>query len=128
VDSVRSTAGSKIGKYHCRIPGKEAYPQVRHGAPAAPPAGCEPALPPPEAGKTPIMPICGVSPFRFAWPRSHELLWYPAVHCTNPCTTSAAGHVPRTESALHGTTQAVGELRRWVEINLASCDPVSEAV
>jgi hypothetical protein len=25
VDSVRSTAGSKIGKYHCRIPGKESY-------------------------------------------------------------------------------------------------------
>jgi hypothetical protein len=37
------------------------------------------------------------------------LLWSSAVHCTNPCTTSAAGHVQRTESARRRPPQAVGD-------------------
>jgi hypothetical protein len=55
-----------------------------------PPAGFEPALPPPEAGKTLIMPVFGVDLFRFPGPGSHELPWCPVVHCTNPCTSD--GH------------------------------------
>ena len=46
MDSVRSTAGTKTGKYHCRIAGKSRIPRSC----VAPPAGFEPALPPPEAG------------------------------------------------------------------------------
>jgi hypothetical protein len=50
-----------------------------------PPAGFEPALPPPETGKTPIMRGYGVSLFRFPCSAWHELLWCRLVHCTNPC-------------------------------------------
>ncbi|MGH3548507.1 MAG: recombinase family protein [Pseudonocardiaceae bacterium] len=58
--------------------------------PLVPPAGFEPALPPPEAGKTPIMPASGVSRSRSPCSASHELPWCPVVHCTNPCTTDDA--------------------------------------
>jgi hypothetical protein len=63
---------------------------VRQGAPAARPAGFEPALPPPEAGRTLIMPVSGVSPFPFTLVSAYDLPWYPVVHCTNPCTTATA--------------------------------------
>jgi hypothetical protein len=51
-----------------------------------PPAGFEPALPPPETGKTPIMPVSGAFPFHFACSGCLEWLGRLVVHCTNPCT------------------------------------------
>jgi hypothetical protein len=127
VDSVRSPAGpKKRANTPGEMPARSRIPR----SDVAPPAGFEPALPPPEAGKTPIIPISGVSPFRFAWSRSHELQWYPAVHCTNPCTTSTAGHVQRTESALRrprtrdadrGRRQRRGPDPRWPSGSRAGC-------
>jgi hypothetical protein len=57
-----------------------------------PPAGFEPVLPPPEAGRTPIMSVSTVSRSRLPCSSPHRVLWCPVVHCTNPCTTTA-GHV-----------------------------------
>src|SRR6476660_2860006 len=52
----------------------------------APPAEFEPALPPPEAGRTLIIPVSCFLSLRSPWLALHELPWCPAVHCTNLCT------------------------------------------
>jgi hypothetical protein len=77
-----------------------------------PSAGFEPALPPPEAGKTRIVPVYGVFLSLLPCSARHELPWCLMVHCTNPCTTVAALATSNgAESGLRRLPQVVGDPR-----------------
>ncbi len=97
MDSVRSPAGPKK---RANTPGGMPTRSRIPRSDVAPPAGFEPALPPPEAGKTLIMPVYGVFLLCLPCSARHELPWCLMVHCTNPCTTTIARHVHGVESGV----------------------------
>jgi hypothetical protein len=97
-----------------------------------PPAGFEPALPPPEAGKTQIMRVSGVSVSRFPCSRCHGLLWCPwfiartlARRRSSPVGDSATGHPYRVTWVAPPGTVTVAPARQAMPWSASAFRPGS---